>query len=684
MSENNQYLPVGYRIRNHYEIVSVLGQGGFGIVYLVKDIERLNEKVVIKELFAKDFSSRNRDGHSIYNRKSSEKIFQKIKEDIRDEVNILRNIENRNIVKAYGCFEENNTIYSIMEYIDGEDLEIYIKRGSFNEQEARELLLQLIHGLNVIHSKGIIHRDIKPNNIIKTPNGIYKIIDFTTNRSYTDGATTTITAFQNPIYTPPELTQRETTIGKYSDIYSIGMTIVSLLVKYRNNLPNLTDRLLDNSGFLTTINRLNISVEFRAILEKMTELKFKNRFQNLGEIERLLSRIDIDTVIDFDTYHEKETEASTVSSSDTLSHQQSSSWFKNSVIFLLLGVIAFGGYKFYEKEKKSKISISTSTPRVELLEIATPKPIITKAFSRENIREFLKSCLMAEESNSPEQLLPFYASNINRYFSLTNITRKEVYADKERYYNKWYQRKYTLIDFSILDTYSRDGIDYCDITQTINWKVKSLSHSKSGKSVNLSTLKKSGNKFQITSISNISTVVDSSPTPTLPPPPPLVPIVDTKKIDTVRMDNNNLTLKLSYSPNIKRGKKVQIKASLYNSGKKEKRGGVTLSFPQIYDIAGDLYSNDFDKLQKYGTSDKVYNKDKGKPIHAKYLMIESNDETWLKGEEHTFSMQLDVPKGINKFKIQVRGALRKRVVPSYGIKDQQGYFCKVITINIID
>ena len=76
--QGDKHLPIGYKIGNHYEITEVLGQGGFGIVYLVKDLERLDEIIVIKELFAKDFSSRNRDGWSIYNKKASEKIFLKI------------------------------------------------------------------------------------------------------------------------------------------------------------------------------------------------------------------------------------------------------------------------------------------------------------------------------------------------------------------------------------------------------------------------------------------------------------------------------------------------------------------------------------------------------------------------------------------------------------------------------
>jgi len=648
---NTEHLPIGHKIGNHYEIIKVLGQGGFGIIYLVKDLERLDEIVVIKELFAKDFSSRNRYNYSIYNKKSSEKIFKKIKEDIKKEVNILKKINNENVVKAHGCFEENNTIYSIMEYINGEDLEKYIKKNTFDENESKELLRQLINGLKPIHTKGIIHRDIKPNNIIKTSNGIYKIIDFTTNRTYKDGAITTITAFQNPIYTPPELTQRETTIGKYSDIYSIGMTLVSLLSKYRNNLPNLTERLMDNSGFENILNKLNISEEFRDILKQMTELKPKNRFQKLEDIEKELfeKKQKEDTKIVTEIGFKEEINSSTTHSKQkdlNIDKPKSTSWIKKTFIPLLfLAVLTYGGYnnrkyisnfikdsithlkqigsrefthtnvkKFIEdftlaeetnwaektlpyfsdrltnyygnknisKQKiyKNKIKVNgdylkhnykllsiqiiekeddyckiirrvkykstlktskvlsgvaidsitlkkfgdtfkiTSIYRIETQKDTPPKKkkpiIVSKEFNKENIESFLKEFIKAGESNSPEKLLKFYALKVNRYFNWTNTTRDEIFEDKRKFFKKWTFREYELIDFTILDKYSKDGINYCTLTNKIRWRAKSSSKSNFGVSINSIKLKSENNSFKIVSIYNLSNDIKSIPisTPT--------------------------------------------------------------------------------------------------------------------------------------------------------------------------
>jgi len=293
---STEHLEIGYKIGTHYEIQEVLGQGGFGIVYLVKDKHQLDKTLVVKELFSKEFSFRNRDSNTVSNKTKAQNIFKKIKEGIIREVNILSKIRNPNVVEAYGHLEENNTTYSIMEYIDGIDLGKYLKdRGVFDEDEAKNLLRQLINGLKEIHNQNIIHRDIKPNNIMRTPNGIYKMIDFSTNKKYSDDNITAITGFTNHIFTSPELQETRAVIGKFSDIYSIGMTLLRVL-STEEKLPNLTDRLTDesknDSNFYHYINILDISEEFKQIIKKMTALKAINRYQSLEEIEEALLKAE--------------------------------------------------------------------------------------------------------------------------------------------------------------------------------------------------------------------------------------------------------------------------------------------------------------------------------------------------------------------------------------------------------
>ena len=297
--QNTTHLQVGHKIGNHYEILKVpnkdediLGQGGFGIVYLVRDIHNLNKLFVVKELFLIKYSFRNRkDGLTVKtsNKKEARETFQKVKEDVIKEVNILSTIKNKNIVQSKGYIEENNTIYSIMEYIDGTNLEEYIQNNSFSEKEAINLLRQIIHGLKEIHQQNIIHRDIKPSNIMRTKDGLYILIDFTTSKTYSTNKTT-ITGIGTKGYAPPELERTKAQIGEFSDIYSIGMTIFRLLSL--KEPPIAIDRLTSNNdnSFLEDINSLAISNKLKNIIKKMTAIDIEKRFKNLEDIEKELDK----------------------------------------------------------------------------------------------------------------------------------------------------------------------------------------------------------------------------------------------------------------------------------------------------------------------------------------------------------------------------------------------------------
>jgi len=294
--QNSQHLPVGYKIQNRYEVLeiphkedNVLGQGGFGIVYLVADTKRQNRLFVIKELFLLNYSFRHKkDGLTIKtnSKREAKETFAKVKEDVVKEIDTLSTIDNKNIVKAYGHVRENNTIYSILEYIDGSNIDEYIGETSFSEDEAIELLRQMIFGLKEIHKKNIIHRDIKPSNIMRTDDGIYKIIDFTTSKTYSTNKTT-ITGVISKGYSPPELERTQAIIGDYSDIYSIGMTLYNVLSL--KNPPLTADRYGDDN-FFQDIDSLNISDRLKNIIKKMTAMEIKDRFQNLKEVEYELDR----------------------------------------------------------------------------------------------------------------------------------------------------------------------------------------------------------------------------------------------------------------------------------------------------------------------------------------------------------------------------------------------------------
>ena len=280
---NSNFLKQDKVLAKKYEIIRTIKQGGFGIVYLVNDLEH-DRKLVLKELFFMRYSFRRMNG-TVNTEQKASILFKKLKNDIKIEVKTLKVIDNRNIVKVYDFFEENGTIYSVMEYIDGLDLEECFKDKIFNEDEIKDLLKQLICGLKELHCNSMIHRDIKPSNIMKCETGAYKIIDFTTSKVYSNQVTT-ITGIRSPSYCPPELDTTRAEIGKFSDIYSIGMTLIRGL--HGKSIPNLTDRLINDDSFQDLIINLNISEKLKNIILKMTYLDFEKRFQNLEEIEDIL------------------------------------------------------------------------------------------------------------------------------------------------------------------------------------------------------------------------------------------------------------------------------------------------------------------------------------------------------------------------------------------------------------
>ena len=150
---DSSVLPLGHILNYKYKIINALGKGGFGIVYKVEDIET-KEIFAIKELFIYTMCFRGRNNDKVYFKKNF--MIKEFKQKFYQTVNVFQDINNDNLVKIYSAFEENNTIYTKMEYINGTSLN---ELSLFTEEEAKELLRQLINGLKDIHIKSVIHRD---------------------------------------------------------------------------------------------------------------------------------------------------------------------------------------------------------------------------------------------------------------------------------------------------------------------------------------------------------------------------------------------------------------------------------------------------------------------------------------------------------------------------------------------
>lgn len=190
-----------------------LGEGTFGSVKLGKQIQT-GKQVAIKILE----KSRIKDKTDI--------------ERVVREIKILNEIDHPNFVQLYEIIENTERIYLIMEYASGGELFDYIvSKDKLTEKEACQFYMQIIDGVEYLHSKGIAHRDLKPENLLLDSHKKIKIVDFGLSNLYTEGETL-VTACGSPCYAAPEMIAGKRYNGIDVDIWSSGVTLYAMLVGY--------------------------------------------------------------------------------------------------------------------------------------------------------------------------------------------------------------------------------------------------------------------------------------------------------------------------------------------------------------------------------------------------------------------------------------------------------------------
>ncbi|MDB5046874.1 MAG: protein kinase, partial [Deinococcus sp.] len=221
-------LPVGTTLMSgQYTLNRVLGQGGFGITYAGEDT-RLGLKVAIKELFLDGSSRRGKTVVAPGNISSAE--YQTTKKGFLDEAKVLASFNDPGIVKVMNYFEENSTAYLVMEFLEGSTLGGLIeKRGPMPPDVVFEVARSVAKTLEVIHQRGLLHRDIKPDNIFFNQTGRIVLIDFGSVRAFVTGKTLSHTRLVTPGYAPLEQYGNSGRFGPYTDIYALGATLLHAL-----------------------------------------------------------------------------------------------------------------------------------------------------------------------------------------------------------------------------------------------------------------------------------------------------------------------------------------------------------------------------------------------------------------------------------------------------------------------
>ncbi|MBN8725563.1 MAG: DnaJ domain-containing protein [Acidobacteria bacterium] len=264
-------------VKQRYEIKQTIGRGGFGTTYLTKDRDRFNESCVLKELNlpSKDLFDSEFDNDL----DTAERLFKR-------EAQVLLNLQHPGIPKLHAYFHEKNYSYLVQDFIPGFTLaeEVENNKRTFDEQEARTLLMELADILEYLHNQtpSIIHRDIKPQNLMRHARGKLLLIDF---GAVCQAATPSKrTLIGSPGYSPPEQIAGHPV--PQSDLYAAGATILRLLTGlHPSQLFNSKMRKFEWE------NSTQISPRFSVLLKQLVAQDFLQRTPSATELKHQLLEI---------------------------------------------------------------------------------------------------------------------------------------------------------------------------------------------------------------------------------------------------------------------------------------------------------------------------------------------------------------------------------------------------------
>jgi len=300
---NINALPIGSQLLE-FEILEVLGGGGFGIAYKVLDTN-LDKFMVIKEYMPNQFASRSHKNTTISCNPKDKDIFEWGMQRFLEEAKLLSKFDHISIVKTHRVFKANNTAYFVMEFYEGETLESYLSRHhprQYTKDEILFVMMPIIEGLKAVHEEGFLHRDIAPDNIFLRRNKPSILIDFGASRNALGVKSQNISAIVKQGYSPPEQYTSSSKQDATTDLYAISAVIFEMITGKK--APESTHRQTemfnsedDPIEDIVTNYKDRFEISFLETVAKGLSLRQKDRVQSIGEFQRGLveERTTIDT-----------------------------------------------------------------------------------------------------------------------------------------------------------------------------------------------------------------------------------------------------------------------------------------------------------------------------------------------------------------------------------------------------
>lgn len=282
----NCLLP-GTLLCNRYIVGVALGVGGFGITYKCLDT-KLGGICAIKEYFPANIALRNSATKTVSVNEQNVERYNKVMKRFVEEAELVKCLRHRNVITIYDNFFENYTAYYVMEYCDGIDLRRYTNNFSrkLEYDEGMNILYQIMNGLEYIHSKGILHRDIAPDNIYVTKNNSVKILDFGSARNEMDQFNRELSVIVKVGYAPIEQYGGRGKQGPYTDIYALGATFYHL---FTSKIPmESTQRVAEDNLEVFSSLRPDLPDNLKYCIEKAMEITTAKRISNIAEMKSIL------------------------------------------------------------------------------------------------------------------------------------------------------------------------------------------------------------------------------------------------------------------------------------------------------------------------------------------------------------------------------------------------------------